>query len=59
MAYSARRLILDISAGTITEFSHTGWSHLITIPHNEYEALLEADKWKAHPTLPTAELAER
>lgn len=41
-------LILDTNEGTITEFSHTG-SH-ITVPHGDYEALPEAEKWRAHRT---------
>ncbi|OTA54214.1 hypothetical protein K449DRAFT_202600 [Hypoxylon sp. EC38] len=46
-------LILDTNEGTITEFSHTG-SH-ITVPYEEYEALHEAEKWKAHRTIPITE----
>ncbi|KZV81332.1 hypothetical protein EXIGLDRAFT_613040 [Exidia glandulosa HHB12029] len=50
-------LILDTNEGTITEFSHAG-SHL-TVPYEEYEALPETEKWKAHRTLPAAELLAR
>lgn len=49
-------MILDTNEGTITEFYHTG-SH-ITVPYEEYEALPEAEKWKAHRTRPTTELLD-
>ncbi|KAI1653407.1 hypothetical protein F4813DRAFT_256030 [Daldinia decipiens] len=43
-------LILDTDKGTITEFCHTGT--YITMPEEEYEALPEEEKWKAHRTSP-------
>ncbi|KAI1370490.1 hypothetical protein F4677DRAFT_438352 [Hypoxylon crocopeplum] len=49
-------LILDTNEGTITEFSHTG-SHIV-VPHDEYEALPEPEKWKAHRTSPVTELLD-
>ncbi|KAF2968553.1 hypothetical protein GQX73_g5049 [Xylaria multiplex] len=49
-------LILDTIEGTITEFSHVGYH--ITIPHEDYEALPEAEKWKAHRTSPITELLD-
>ncbi|KAI0139055.1 hypothetical protein F4776DRAFT_617889 [Hypoxylon sp. NC0597] len=49
-------LILDTNEGTIIEFSHIG-SH-ITVPYEEYEALPDADKWKAHRTSPIAEFLD-
>jgi hypothetical protein len=55
-SYLGTSLILDTNEGTITEFYHTG-SH-ITVPYEEYEALPEAEKWKAHRTRPTTELLD-
>ncbi|KAI0530328.1 hypothetical protein GGR58DRAFT_493735 [Xylaria digitata] len=49
-------LILDTIEGTITEFSHVGYH--ITVPHEDYEALPEAEKWKAHRTSPATELLD-
>ncbi|KAI8959163.1 hypothetical protein F5Y11DRAFT_362083 [Daldinia sp. FL1419] len=46
-------LILDTEQATITEYCHTGT--YITVSKEEYEALSEADKWKAHRTSPIAE----
>ncbi|KAI0845919.1 hypothetical protein F5Y00DRAFT_245225, partial [Daldinia vernicosa] len=43
-------LILDTNEGTITEFCHTG--SYITVSEEEYDALPERDKWKAHRTSP-------
>lgn len=50
--YLGRDLILDTSNGAVTEFS----SGNLSVPYDEYEALPEAEKWRAHRTLPLAEL---
>jgi hypothetical protein len=47
-------LIIDTNEGTITEYSHTG-SHITKICE-DYEALPEAEKWRAHRTTPITEL---
>ncbi|KAI1101395.1 hypothetical protein F4804DRAFT_11893 [Jackrogersella minutella] len=49
-------LILDTNEGTLTEFYRTG-SH-ITINDEDYEALPEPDKWKAHRTSPITEFLD-
>ncbi|KAI1141795.1 hypothetical protein F5Y05DRAFT_273875 [Hypoxylon sp. FL0543] len=49
-------LILDTNEGTITEYTHTG-SH-ITVSDEEYEALPDAEKWRAHRTSPITELLD-
>ncbi|KAI1748615.1 hypothetical protein F4782DRAFT_516771 [Xylaria castorea] len=52
--YLGRDLILDTSNGAVTEFS----SDNITIPYDEYEMLPGAERWRAHRTLPLAELLD-
>ncbi|KAI0122779.1 hypothetical protein F4814DRAFT_409881 [Daldinia grandis] len=49
-------LILDTNEGTITEFCNTG--SYIALPEEEYEALPEKDKWKAHRTSPIKNLLD-
>ncbi|KAJ8127572.1 hypothetical protein O1611_g6065 [Lasiodiplodia mahajangana] len=49
-------LILDTADGTITEYSHVGYH--ITVPNEEYEALLEAERWRVHRTTPVTEFFE-
>ncbi|KAI0016286.1 hypothetical protein F4780DRAFT_783341 [Xylariomycetidae sp. FL0641] len=46
-------LILDVDAGTVTEFSHADAP--ITIPYDEYENLPEEDRWRAHVTTPVVD----
>ncbi|KUI56200.1 hypothetical protein VP1G_10844 [Cytospora mali] len=55
--YLGSALILDTDEGTMTEFSHAG--SRLTVPFEEYEALLETEKLKAHRVLPTAEFLDR
>ncbi|KAI0432397.1 hypothetical protein F5Y09DRAFT_149316 [Xylaria sp. FL1042] len=50
--YLGSDLILDTSNGAVTEFSLDN----ALIPEDEYERLPEAEKWRAHPTVPLAEL---
>ncbi|KAI0192117.1 hypothetical protein EV127DRAFT_427474 [Xylaria flabelliformis] len=53
--YLGRDLVLDTSNGAVTEFA----SDNITIPYDEYEMLPEAERWRAHQTLPLAELLDK
>ena len=46
-------LILDASQGTITAYSISGYD--ITLPYEEFDAMPEADKWRAHRTTPITE----
>ncbi|RFU26292.1 hypothetical protein B7463_g10055, partial [Scytalidium lignicola] len=55
-SYLGTSLILDTNEGTITEFNHYGSE--ITVPYEEYDALPEAEKWKAHRTTLTVELLD-
>ncbi|KAI0798291.1 hypothetical protein GGR55DRAFT_684788 [Xylaria sp. FL0064] len=50
--YLGRDLILDTSNGTVTEFSYDN----PLLPEDEYEMLPEAERWRAHPTVPIPEL---
>ncbi|KAI0116544.1 hypothetical protein GGR51DRAFT_555568 [Nemania sp. FL0031] len=49
-------LILDTVEGTITEYSHVGYH--ITVSNEEYEALPEAERWRAHRTTPVVQFFE-
>ncbi|KAI1734036.1 hypothetical protein F4680DRAFT_454317 [Xylaria scruposa] len=48
-------LILDASNGTVTEFG----LYNSMVPHEEYETLPEAERWRAHPTTPLTELLDK
>ncbi|KAI1421306.1 hypothetical protein F5Y12DRAFT_718569 [Xylaria sp. FL1777] len=52
--YLGTDLILDTSNGAVTKFSMGNTS----VPYDEYEALPEAEKWRAHSTVPLAELLD-
>lgn len=52
--YLGRDLILDTSNGAVTEFASDNTS----VPYDEYEALPEAEKWRAHRTVPLTELLD-
>ncbi|TGJ83731.1 hypothetical protein E0Z10_g5021 [Xylaria hypoxylon] len=60
--YLARRedslgtdLILDTGNGAVTEFARDNES----MPYEEYQALPELERWRAHPTTPLAELLDK
>ncbi|KAI1298569.1 hypothetical protein F5Y03DRAFT_269091 [Xylaria venustula] len=53
--YLGRDLIIDTSNGAVTEFALDNYR----ISQSEYEALPEAEKWRAHPTVPLPELLGR
>ncbi|KAI1109679.1 hypothetical protein F5Y14DRAFT_394239 [Nemania sp. NC0429] len=52
--YLGRDLILDTRNGAVTEFA----SDNVSVSQDEYEALPEAEKWRAHRTVPLTELLE-
>ncbi|KAI0869833.1 hypothetical protein GGS24DRAFT_137694 [Hypoxylon argillaceum] len=52
--YLGRDLILDTRSGAVTEFA----SDNITVPYDAYEKLPEAERWRAHRTLPLVELLD-
>ncbi|KAK5630361.1 hypothetical protein RRF57_006076 [Xylaria bambusicola] len=45
-------LILDVSNGAATEFTINNE----VVPNEEYEAVPESERWRAHPTTPLTEL---
>ncbi|KAI3328386.1 hypothetical protein F4824DRAFT_413095 [Ustulina deusta] len=48
-------LILDASNGAVTEFARGNE----LVPYEEYQALPESERWRAHPTAPLTELLGR